>query len=332
MLYRELGKSGIQASVIACGAWAMGGWWGGGAEEQTSIGALRACLDHGINFIDTAPVYGFGRSEGIVGKAIQGQRDKYVLATKCGLIWDRQAGIFHFYSDENQLTQTPSKYAVYKYLNPDSIRKELEQSLQRLRTDYIDLYQTHWQENTTPIQDTLAVLLQMKKEGKIRAIGVSNATIEQMKEYGLDNLDSDQERFSILDQRFQVNGQLEFCKKNQIAFLAYSPLEQGLLTGKITPNYKFAAGDQRNDRPTFSAENRKRIQALLEPIRPIAEIHHASLTQIVLAWTFHQPGLTHVLAGIRTSQQAAENAFAGQIQLSSAELHTIQNAIQTCRN
>ncbi len=174
MRYRMVGQSGIETSVVAFGAWAVGGWWWGGADDSESIDAIRKALDLGITFIDTAPVYGLGHSEEVVGKAIKGRRDEVVLATKCGLVWHTDRGS-HFFDEAGR--------GVRRYLGAESIRYEVEQSLRRLQTDVIDLYQTHWQDATTPIEETMGALLELKREGKIRAIGVSNATVEEMDEY-----------------------------------------------------------------------------------------------------------------------------------------------------
>ncbi|MFW6256159.1 MAG: aldo/keto reductase, partial [Candidatus Sumerlaeota bacterium] len=230
MLTRKLGNSGIDASVVALGTWALGGWMWGGTEKNKPLDAVHAAIDHGITLIDTAPIYGYGHSEELVGKAISDRRDKVVLATKCGMRWDKEEGEFFFKSDETGSGKGDKQYKIYKNLKPESIRLEIERSLKRLNVETIDLYQTHWQDKTTPIEDTMAELEKIRDEGKIRAIGVSNATVAQMQKYG--QIDSDQEKFSMLDRPMQKKGQLEFCRKNNIAVLAYSPLELGLLTGK----------------------------------------------------------------------------------------------------
>ena len=162
MLTRMIGKSGPEASAVGLGTWAIGGWMWGGSEEQAAIRAIQTAVDNGITLIDTAPAYGFGYSETIVGRAIRDRREKIILATKCGLIWNREKGKFFFYTDDNGVTPGASKYKVYKYLHPDSINQEVEESLKRLQTDYIDLYQTHWQDPTTPVADTLAELQAMR--------------------------------------------------------------------------------------------------------------------------------------------------------------------------
>jgi len=326
MLYRNIGSYQVDASVIALGAWAIGGWMWGGADDDESIKTIHKALDHGINFIDTAPVYGFGRSEQIVGKAIRGRRDKVILATKCGLVWDKQKGEFYFHADDKGRTNGPSKLKVYRCLAPDSIIEELERSLTYLETDYIDLYQTHRQESTTPLGDTVATLIKLKEQGKIRAIGVSNANLQKLKAYG--PIVSAQEQYSMLDRDIEQNGVLQHCRENNIAMLAYSPLANGLLTGKLSPERKFNPGDLRRDRNRFTVENRKLALAMLEQFHPIAEQHNATLAQLVIAWTFAQPGITHVLCGARTPQQAIENAQAGRLVLSSEEIETLDEIVK----
>jgi methylglyoxal reductase len=318
MRYKPLGQSGIMASVVAFGAWAVGGGFWGAADDTASVDAIHQALDAGINFIDTAPVYGLGHSEEIVGRALKGRRDHVVVATKCGLVWHVQKGTFMF--DE---TGTP----IHRYLGPESIRYEVEQSLRRLQTDFIDLYQTHWQDATTPIEETMATLLQLKQEGKIRAIGVSNATIPQMDEYRAKGpLDSDQEKYNMLDRSLESE-QLPYCERENIAVLAYSPIAQGLLTGTVTPDRALAEGDQRAHNPRFSPAGRMKVLAFLEQIRPIAHEHGLTLGQLAIAWTVAQPGLTHALVGARRPEQSLENAAAADVTLTSSELTAISNAL-----
>lgn len=326
MLMRPLGQSDIEASVVAFGAWAIGGWMWGGTDQNESIRAIHAAIDNGINLIDTAPIYGFGLSEQVVGRAIRDRRDRVVLATKCVMICDPTVGELKF----NSTAAGPDPQgliAVHVHAAPDSIRREVDASLQRLGIDHIDLYQTHWQTTTTPIADTMGCLLELKQQGKIRAIGVSNASSQQMDEYRkLGPIDSDQEHYSMMRRDIEQD-QLPYCRENSIAVLAYSPLARGLLTGKVGPEREFGEGDQRNGMPQFSKENRQKVAALLEQIGPIADDHGLTLAQLVIAWTFHQPGLTHVLAGARTPQQAEENAAAGDVDLTDDELEAIENAL-----
>ena len=319
MRYRTLGPSGIQASVIVFGSWAIGGWNWGGSEDGKAVEAIHAALDEGINCIDTAPMYGMGHSEEVVGKAIRGRRDNVVLATKCGMVWDgTERGDFRFCTDEKGVREDgPIK--VYKYLGADSIRREVESSLKRLGTDYIDLYQTHWQDSTTPIAESMGVLLDLKREGKIRAIGCSNATPAHMDAYRtLGPLDVDQELYSMLDREHEQDN-LPWCAQHGTAFLAYSPLAQGLLTGMVGPERVFAPNDMRLTKPRFSIESRTRIQALLKSFQPFCEKYACTLGQLVLAWTLAQTGCTHVLAGARTAGQICENLRGGDIVLSETD-------------
>ncbi len=333
MQMRPIGQSGIEASVIAFGAWAIGGWMWGGAEEKQSIDAIHAALDNGINFIDTAPMYGFGRSEEILGKALKGgYRQKAIVATKCTLVWDGSGtdGVYHFGADDDRRlpddVKNP-KYKIYKNNKPRMVRKGLEESLRRLQTDVIDLFQTHWQDESTPIAETMDELLKLKKEGKIRAIGCSNATTEQLKEYcDRGQLDSDQEKYSMLDRGMEKTN-LPFVKENNIAFLAYSPLGQGLLTGAVGPDRVFAPGDKRNFDPRFSQENRVKVAAFMNEIRPIADDYRITLGQLVAAWTIAQPGCSHALLGARDVKQVIENAKAGEVSLSSDAIAKITKAV-----
>jgi aryl-alcohol dehydrogenase-like predicted oxidoreductase len=317
MQFHGLGPSGIEASVVGLGTWAIGGWMWGGTDEPNAVEAIQAAIDHGVSLIDTAPVYGFGLSEELVGRAIADRRDKVVLATKCGLVWDRQEGQFFMHSDDRGVTSRPSEKAIYRCLRPASIRQEVEQSLRRLRTDRLDLLQTHWQDATTPIDETMTMLLRLKREGKIRAIGVSNIGMDHLKAYG--PIDTVQEKYSLIDRDVENNGILDFCREHGLAILAYSPLSNGLLTGKLQPNRQYGEGDLRRSRARFQKENLERTNAALAALRPIAESHRATLAQVIIAWTFSQPGITHVLCGARNAGQAIENAGAGQISLSADE-------------
>ncbi len=323
MITRPLGKSGIEASVIAIGTWAIGGWKWGGTDRQTSIKAIHAAMDQGLSFLDTAPIYGQGLSEEIVGEAIQDRRDQVVVATKCGLRWEGLAegeGQYFFTDDAGT--------RIYRWNHPDSIRTELEHSLRRLKTDYIDLYQTHWQETLTPVEDTMAVLMDLKAEGKLRAIGSSNTDIQHLKDYTYaGQLDTTQENFSMLDQ--QKRGHfLSYTKDHDIGFLAYSPLAFGLLSGKINPNRVFPEGDMRKTNPRFSSENLNKVANFLTTLNPWKEKYGLNTAQLVLAWTAQVPGITHVLTGMRNPDQAEENAKPAQVEISREDFNAIDNLVQ----
>jgi len=325
MLYRPLGSSGLKASVVGLGTFAIGGWFYGGADEKDSVQAIQASLDNGVNLIDTAPIYGYGLSETVVGKAIKGRREKALLATKVGLVWDWPGGEFFIHSDDRWPTSGPSKYTVHKNLNPDSIRKELEASLRRLGTDYIDLYQTHWQESTTPIEVTMEALLKLKEQGKIRAIGVSNVTVEQLKVYG--NVASAQEKYSLIDRGIADKGLVDHCAAKGIAILSYFTLEQGLLTGTLDPQRSFPEGDMRKNDAKFSKDNRERVNRALKLFGPIAAKHGASIAQVVIALTAMQRGISHVLIGARNARQAVENAKGGTLRLTAEECRELDGIV-----
>lgn len=320
MLTREIGRSGIEASAIGLGTWAIGGWMWGGTDEAKSISAIQASIDEGISLIDTAPAYGQGLSEEIVGKAIAGRREKVVLATKCGLVWHTQKGN-HFFDYDGK--------PVHRYLGKDAIVHEVEQSLKRLGTDYIDHYITHWQDPTTPIAETMEALETLKTQGKIRSIGASNTTADDVKAYvAAGQLDAIQEEYSMIKRDIE-DTLVPLCLKEKVSVLSYSSLALGLLTGKIGPDRTFEGDDQRKDNPRFSAENRRKVAKLMDAIAPIAEAHGATKAQVVIAWTLQQPGITFSLCGARDPEQARENAKAGRLRLTSEEIGLIGDAAAT---
>ncbi len=317
MLSREIGSSGVQASAIGLGTWAIGGWMWGGTDEAEAIRAIHASLDEGVSLVDTAPAYGMGRAEEIVGRAIRGRREKVVIATKCGLVWHLQKGNY-FFSQQD--------LPVHRYLGADSIRHELDQSLKRLGTDYVDHYVTHWQDPTTPVAETMGVLQELKSEGKIRSIGASNCSVDDLKAYiAVGQLDAIQEEYSMVKRGLE-DTLLPLCSSKGISVLSYSSLALGLLSGKIGPEREFTGDDLRIGNPRFSVSNRKKVSAFMEEIRPIAAAHKATEGQIVIAWTLQQPGITFALCGARNPGQAIENAAAGRLKLSSSEVELMSAA------
>lgn len=301
---RRLGKTDIEISPIIFGAWAVGGWLWGGTDEKNSVSAIQMSLDHGINAIDTAPMYGMGYSEELVAKAIKGRRHQVIIATKCGLRWDTDQG-----SDPWEQRDLQNRPLIIRHnSNPASIQEECEKSLKRLQTDYIDLYQIHWPDSTTPVEESWKEMVRLKKEGKVRAIGVSNYSLEQLQQiHAIHPVDSLQPPYSLVRRSIE-NDLLPFCQKNQISVLVYSPLERGLLTGKITPGYQFPKDDHRASSSTFSSENRTKIQEAFKKIRPLVEKYGATPAQVILYCTLSVPGITATLVGARNAQQALENA------------------------
>lgn len=319
MRYRPLGMSGIQASVVGMGTWVTGGGavWGEDPSDEESVRAIHAALDLGVNLIDTAPAYGWGRSEEVVGRAIRGRRDQVVIATKCGLWWKDERGAY--FSDLNGKP-------IRRSLRPDTIQIEVEESLRRLGTDSIDLYQTHWpatEPEKTPIADTMACLMRLKDQGKIRAIGCSNVSVEELEEYDSSgDLSSNQFRYSIL-YREPERDILPYCERRGIATLTYMSLEQGLLTGRIGMDRKFGKDEWRSNEAWmawYKPENRRKVLDMLDGWRPLAEKHSSTLAQLVIAWTAAQPGVTHVLCGARTASQIAETAAAADLSIAPEDL------------
>jgi len=316
---RALGQSGLEVTVIGLGCWVMGGWMWGGAEDQESIATVRTAIDNGINFIDTAPIYGKGRSEEIVGKAIAGIRDQVILATKCGLVWPPRTGRTYFTDEDGD--------AICRNLEPESIIRECETSLQRLQTDVIDVYQCHWPDAGVPIEDTMSALLKLKDQGKIRAIGVSNFSVEQMAEclkYG--PLHSDQPQYNMLERSIETDI-LPFCRENDIGIIAYSPLGRGILTGKVTMDRVFDENDHRNRLKWYQPENRKLVLDFLDKLRPMAEGHGATLAQLAANWVISQPGVTTAICGARRPEQVKENLRAAEFQLTPDEQATIRSLL-----
>ncbi|WP_187972653.1 aldo/keto reductase [Aquibium microcysteis] len=317
MITREIGRSGITASAIGLGTWAIGGWMWGGTDEAASVAAIQASIDEGVSLIDTAPAYGQGVAEEIVGKAIRGRREAVVLATKCGLVWHTRKGN-HFFDYDGR--------PVHRHLGRESIVHEVEQSLRRLGTDHIDLYITHWQDPTTPVEETVAALQDLKRQGKIRAIGASNLSVAELEAYvAAGGLDAIQEEYSMVKRGIERT-LLPVCLREGISVLSYSSLALGLLSGRIGPERVFSGDDLRRDNPRFSIANREKVARLMAEIAPIAAVHDATPAQIVIAWTIRQPGITFSLCGARNPDQARENARAGRIRLSDTDITTISEA------
>ncbi|MVZ63448.1 aldo/keto reductase [Sphingobacterium humi] len=323
MEYRTLGNSELKVSAITFGAWAAGGWMWGSTDRNDAIEAIKAAYDLGVTSIDTAPIYGQGTSEEIVGEAIKGiPRDQVQLLTKFGMRWDLDKGDFAFHSKNNQ----GEPIEIYKYAGKESIIYECEQSLKRLGTDYIDLYQIHWPDSTTPIAETFEAVQQLVDQGKVRYVGVCNYNAAQMAEAEKTiALVSNQIPYSMVNRGIEEET-LPYCIKHEHAILAYSPLERGLLTGKIHPGYTFQEGDHRASHAHFQPDFIEKTNNLLERIKPLADDKNASLSQLVLRWTLARPGITIALAGARNAEQAIQNAKAMDIQLNADELEFV-NAV-----
>jgi aryl-alcohol dehydrogenase-like predicted oxidoreductase len=261
----------------------------GHVDDRESIAAIHQAIDLGINLIDTAPVYGLGHSEEIVGKALQGRRHQVILATKCGLLFPRS-------KDE------PPR----RSLSSESIFRECEQSLRRLRSNCIDLYQCHWPDPQTPLTETMDALMTLRDQQKIRVIGVSNFSCEEIaaaREYA--PLHSLQAPFSML-QRRTAESLVPFCMEHDMALLAYSPLSKGLLTGKFKPGDRLEGIRARD--PDFLGSRFLRNLRLVDRLREVADRYSKTLTQVVINWTVNYPGVTAAIVGAKRASQVAENA------------------------
>ena len=270
--YKQLGSSGILVSKVCLGTWAIGGWMWGGSEEEESVRTIRSALDRGVNFIDTAPVYGFGRSEEIVGKALKGHvaRDRVVVATKVALEWDE-------------------KEKVFRNASRQRILKEVEDSLGRLQTDYIDLYQVHWPDPLTPIEETAQVMAELLEAGKIRAVGVSNYSPQQMDAFRkVAPLHSVQPPYNLFER--QIEGDvLPYAKKHGIAILAYGAICRGLLSGKMKPDTRFQGDDLRQYDPKF---REPRFSQYLKAVAELDEMadkrHGRRVLELAVRWVLDQ--------------------------------------------
>ena len=295
MEYRRLGRSDLQVSVISLGCWPFSGGMWGAVDDNDSIATVHWCLDHGVSFLDTAEAYGDGRSEEVVGRALKGRRDKAIVATK----------VSHDYSKEG-------------------VMKAAAGSLRRLQTDYIDLYQIHGPSSQVPFSETMEALLKLKEQGKIRCIGVSNFDVPQMKE-ALESarFDSLQPPYSLLWRHIE-DDILPFCRENEIGVIAYSPLVQGLLTGKFTKESKLPEGDVRNRCVLFKGEAFERSLEVVEALRKIAKAHGKTIGQAALNWLIAQPGVTSAIVGAKRPSQIEENAGAADWRLTDDEIEQLR--------
>jgi aryl-alcohol dehydrogenase-like predicted oxidoreductase len=316
---RRLGNSDVLITELAFGAWAIGGWQWGGSDSREAVRAIEASIEHGMTSIDTAPIYGFGLSEEIVGKAIKGKRSEVQILTKCGMSWSGTNGEFFFKSKDN----SGISIDIYKYSGRENVIKECENSLRRLKTEYIDLYQVHWPDRTTPVAQTMEALALLKKQGKILAGGVSNYSKDLMGE-ALKSFPivSDQLAYSMVNRGIETET-VPFCLEHNIGIIAYSPLQRGLLAGKIKKGHVFNEGDTRPFTPYYREPNLSRIIKFNEELKKIADERKVSLSQLVLNWTIQQPGITCALSGARDEKQVAENIRAADFRLAKEEIDRI---------
>ncbi len=323
MKYNKLGKSDVEVTELAFGAWAIGGWLWGGADSDDAVKAIETAVDNGMTTIDTAAVYGFGLSEELVGKAVKGKRSKVQILTKFGMIWDMKKGKFYFSTRDNE----GKEIDIYNLSSRERVISDCEASLKRLGTDYIDLYQIHWPDATTPVSETMEALDTLIRQGKIRAGAVSNYQVDLMRE-ALRTLQiaSNQVPYSMVNRSIEKEI-VPFCLENNIGILAYSPMQRGLLAGKIKKGHKFGEGDNRADTIYYREPNLSGIIRLTEDLGVIAAERNVTLAQLVLNWTTRQPGITCTLAGARNPAQVLENTGAVDFTLTDDELNRINTLV-----
>ncbi len=289
----KFGRTDLQVSPLALGTWVTGGWaWGGSDENEARLAIVRA-LEMGLNFIDTAPVYGFGKSEEIVGRAVRdwGPREQVVIATKCGLEWDE-------------------KERIRRNSRPERLVEEVDASLKRLGTDYIDLYQIHWPDPEVPFEESIRTLEKIRDQGKVRYVGLSNFSRDELAAcLKAGQVYSLQPPFNIFETE-AAKELLPFCIENGIATLGYGGLCRGLLTGKFTGSEQFPKGDLRRADPKFKPDKFRKYVKVVERIKKLAAKYGKTTGQFALRWALQQPGITCVIAGARTPNQAEENAGA----------------------
>lgn len=295
MEYRELGKTGVKVSAIGVGTWAAGGRNWGGTDDAKTTEAFHHAIALGINFFDTAPVYGFGHAESVLGAALKGHRDKVFLATKFGLVW--KDGEDHPSND----------------ISPASILSECEASLKRLQTDHIDLLQAHWplpgEAMTQSVaEDMIAALHKLRDAGKVRYFGVSNFNIQQMLWCGgAKELVSDQPPLSIL-RPSSSEKLIPWCKEQGISVVCYSPLFRGLLTGKYKGNETFLPDDSRTTHPDYSGERFKGICDAAQKLQEYADKYNTTIAGVSINWVLSTPGVTVAIAGTRSKDQIDQAA------------------------
>lgn len=322
MKMMNIGQTGMKASRVSMGTLSIGGesvW--GDSDEAESIRTIHRAHEMGINFFDTAPVYGFGRSERILGKAVGSRRSEFIISSKCGLVWDVDGAPEQYARDG---------YVVRRNVTADNIKREIDLTLQRLNMDYIDIYYTHWQAIDpflVPIEETMGALCDIKKAGKIRAIGASNVSKEQIEEYlKYGRLDIIQNRLSMLDQASYKEVE-EICLKNDITFHAYSPFERGLLTGAVDMDFVVKPGDARSAIKWYQPEQRRKVIDMLNSWEPICKAHQCSLASLVVAWTLALAPNINVDAGSRRVKALEENALGGSVDLTKDELAMMNEPI-----
>jgi aryl-alcohol dehydrogenase-like predicted oxidoreductase len=312
---RVLGNSNLQITRIGVGAWAMGGggwtWSWGPQDDEESIAAIKQALDLGINWIDTAAVYGLGHSEEVVARALKGRSNRPYIFTKCERVWDERG-------------------KIGGSLKAESIRRECEASLRRLQMDVIDLYQIHWPEPDADIEEGWTEMARLREEGKVRFIGVSNFTVQQMKRaMKIAPITSLQPPYSLVAREVEEDI-LPFCMRNNIGVIVYSPMYSGLLAGAMTRQRiaNFAPDDWRRRDQNFQEPNLSRNLRLVEVLREVGKRHGRTPGEVAIAWTLHNQAVTGAIVGVRSPEQVRGIIGATQFRLNDKEVMEIEDALE----
>ncbi|MEZ6124996.1 MAG: aldo/keto reductase [Planctomycetaceae bacterium] len=308
MSLRPLGISNLNVSSVALGCWPITGMTTLGATRSESLKTIRAAIDCGINFLDTAYAYGInGESEQMIGEVVRSCRSQVVIASKGGL---HRVGRAQDYDGRRE-----------------TIHRECEESLQRLGTDHIDLYYLHAPDPRTPISETAAAILELVQSGKVLTAGASNLTVEQLEEFhGICPLTAVQPHYNMLQREIEVDI-VPWCVRNHVSLCVYWPLMKGLLAGKLRRDHQFEAGDGRAKYPMFQGAEWQKNQDFLDDLKTIATACQATVAQLVIAWTIRQPGITSALCGAKRDWQIQETAAAMNLTLSDETLTAIQRAL-----
>lgn len=322
----KLGKTGMDVSRMGLGTWSIGGGsaWGGDHDLQTVVDTIVEAPKLGVNLIDTAPGYNFGNSEKILGMALQKMnREDVKIITKCGVTWDQEM--------KGDLFNKVNGIQLYKNLNSDSIKREIEESLKRMGTDYVDVYMTHWQsiegsEYYVPIQKTMEVLNDLKAQGKIKAIGAANVDIKQIQEYlKHGELDIVQAKYSILDRGIE-DEIIPCCHENGVTIQAYSPLEMGLLSGTMPRDYK-PVGAQ-IPKKWFQPDNMQKAMDVMDQWKPLCEKYNCTIANLALAWILAQGEFINLLSGSTTVDQIKENVKSTELELDPADVAMMRDMVE----
>ena len=322
----KLGKTGMDVSRMGLGTWSIGGGsaWGGDHDLQTVVDTIVEAPKLGVNLIDTAPGYNFGNSEKILGMALQKMnREDVKIITKCGVTWDQEM--------KGDLFNKVNGIQLYKNLNSDSIKREIEESLKRMGTDYVDVYMTHWQsiegsEYYVPIQKTMEVLNDLKAQGKIKAIGAANVDIKQIQEYlKHGELDIVQAKYSILDRGIE-DEIIPCCRENGVTIQAYSPLEMGLLSGTMPRDYK-PVGAQ-IPKKWFQPDNMQKAMDVMDQWKPLCEKYNCTIANLALAWVLAQGEFINLLSGSTTVDQIKENVKSTELELDPADVAMMRDMVE----